>query len=271
MASTSITTIGGVMVVTQVIPKDDGSIQLQNAGISTTPAPPPVKKTTPIPVKMDDMTVAFMRGQPHALGVVQIMIGLLCILFGLTAVYSWAMIAYSPFALGAAFVVSGSVALAAGRRTSISLVWGSLVSNVISVLIGLAGVAYTCWLLAECPPSYRFCDRQSFIEFKDVEDLRRRCSQNFYTLDVSLSLSLVLRAGLSVHLRSGLGVFPEDRSRLFLVCISCFIFPVSGGSLRAPRPLPGSPRPADLRHHRRLCFLWESHPAPHTIFSQRGV
>lgn len=34
--------------------------------------------------------------------VVQIMIGLLCILFGLTAVYSWAMIAYSPFALGAA-------------------------------------------------------------------------------------------------------------------------------------------------------------------------
>lgn len=172
--------------MTQVIPKDDGSIRLQNAGSSTTPAPPPVKKTTPTPVKMDDMTVAFMRGQPHALGVVQIMIGLLCILFGLTAVYSWAMMAYSPFALGAAFVVSGSVALAAGRRTSISLVWGSLVSNVISVLIGLAGVAYTCWLLAECPPSYRFCDRQSFIEFEDVEGLRMRCSQNFYTLNVVL-------------------------------------------------------------------------------------
>lgn len=69
MASTSITTIGGVMVVTQVIPKDDGSIQLQNASSTTAPAPPPVKKTTPTPVKMDDMTVAFMRGQPHALGV----------------------------------------------------------------------------------------------------------------------------------------------------------------------------------------------------------
>lgn len=69
MASTSITTIGGVMVVTQVIPKDDCSIQLQNASSSTAPAPPPVKKTTPIPVKMDDITVAFMRGQPHALGV----------------------------------------------------------------------------------------------------------------------------------------------------------------------------------------------------------
>lgn len=69
MASTSITTIGGVMVVTQVIPKDDGSIQLQNASSSTAPAPPPVKKTTPIPVKMNDITVAFMRGQPHALGV----------------------------------------------------------------------------------------------------------------------------------------------------------------------------------------------------------
>lgn len=186
MASTSITTIGGVMVVTQVIPKDDGSIQLQNASSSTAPAPPPVKKTTPIPVKMDNITVAFMRGQPHALGVVQIMIGLLCILFSLTAISSWAMIAYSPFALGAAFVVSGSVAVAAGRRTSISLVWGSLVSNVISVLIGLAGVAYTCWLLAECPPSDRFCDRQSFIEFKDVEGLRRKCSQNVYMLNVVL-------------------------------------------------------------------------------------
>lgn len=34
--------------------------------------------------------------------VVQIMIGLLCILFSLTAISSWAMIAYSPFALGAA-------------------------------------------------------------------------------------------------------------------------------------------------------------------------
>lgn len=68
-------------------------------------------------------------------------------------------------------------------------VWGSLVSNVISVLIGLAGVAYTCWLLAECPPSDRFCDQQSFIEFKDVEGLRRTCSQNFYKLNVSLSLS----------------------------------------------------------------------------------
>lgn len=68
-------------------------------------------------------------------------------------------------------------------------VWGSLVSNVISVLIGLAGVAYTCWLLAECPPSDRFCDRQSFIEFKDVEGLRRKCSQNVYMLNVSLSLS----------------------------------------------------------------------------------
>lgn len=130
-------------------------------------------------------------------------------------------------------------------------------SNVISVLIGLAGVAYACWLLAECPPSDRFCDRQSFIEFKDVDGLRSKCSQYFYLLDVSLSLSLVFKAGLSLHLRSGPG------------CISCFIFPVSGGSLRAARPLPGSPRPADLRHHRRLCFLWQSHPAPHSFFSQR--
>lgn len=143
-------------------------------------------------------------------------------------------------------------------------VWGSLVSNVISVLIGLAGVAYTCWLLAECPPSDRFCDRQSFIEFKDVDGLRSKCSQYFYLLDVSLSLVWSSRpdSRCTSDLVRGL---PWRQ----VVCISCFIFPVSGGSLRAARPLPGSPRPADLRHHRRLCFLWQSHQALHSFFSQR--
>lgn len=222
MASTSVTTIGGVVVVTQVIPKNEASIPLQNAGRTTTPAPPPPTKTPPSPVKMDDMTTTFMRGQPHALGVVQIIIGLLCILFSLTAACSWGMIAYSPFALGAIFVVSGSVSVAAGRQTSITLVWGSLVSNIVSVLIGLAGVSYTCWLLVECPPSYRFCDYRSFSQFAETEHLRSRCSQKLWMLDIVLygiiSLFLVLLV-LQTCVTIVVCVFSAKAIRLHKPCV----------------------------------------------------
>lgn len=71
MASTSVTRIGGVMVVTQVIPQDEGSIQLQNpastiessAGSAPTPTP------APPPAKMDTMKPTLMQGDPQCLGV----------------------------------------------------------------------------------------------------------------------------------------------------------------------------------------------------------
>lgn len=67
MASTSVTTIGGVMIITQVIPKDDSSIPLQAPADPAQQAPPP-KVMTPPPAKEKDSTV-FLGGEQQGLGV----------------------------------------------------------------------------------------------------------------------------------------------------------------------------------------------------------
>ena len=76
MTSTSVTKIGGVVVVTQVIPQDEKSIPLHSAATSaettatSTHAPPPVRQAPPAaPTKMDDMTSVFMKAGPQCLGV----------------------------------------------------------------------------------------------------------------------------------------------------------------------------------------------------------
>lgn len=189
MTPTSIITVGGggVVVVTQVIPEDGGSIPLQ-----TTPTnnetPPMVKQTTPTdqqappPVKMDDMTATFLRGEPQGLGTVQIFIGLLCVLFSLTAVYSPILIVHAPFCAAVTFVVSGSLAAAARRRTSYRLVLASLLLNVFSALLSLGGVACLCWLLAARSPSQQICGDDIFMD-----DKWQQCSRKLGPLDLILS------------------------------------------------------------------------------------
>ncbi|XP_042345982.1 high affinity immunoglobulin epsilon receptor subunit beta-like [Plectropomus leopardus] len=189
--STSITKVGGVVIVTQVIPQDEGGIRLQSSPSSAVtvqaPPPPPQAPPTASPTKMDDMTAIFLRGQPHGLGVVQIFIGLLCVLFSLTAVFSPILIFHAPFCIGVTFVVSGSLAVAAGRRTSVNLVWATLVWNVIGVVVGLLAVAYVCWLLADRPASQRFCDPETFTDYVPTDRQVQRCISTLYILDVSFT------------------------------------------------------------------------------------
>lgn len=198
MTSTSVTTLGGVVVVTQVIPKEESGIQLQAAN----QAPPPPTKATPpatqtLPSsKMDDMTAAFLKGEPLSLGVVQIFIGLLCIIFSVTAAFSQTLIVHAPFCIGAIFLVSGYLAVVAARRTSVGLVCACLVWNLFSILLGLGGVAYSCWLLADHAPSRRLCDTGSSDGFVPTEEDRRKCSEMLHLVDVCvyglLGLLLVL-------------------------------------------------------------------------------
>lgn len=179
------------MVVTQVIPQDETSIPLQTAATATQQAPP-----TTTTSKMDDMTTVFPRGEPQALGVVQIFIGLLCIVFSVTGALSPILILHTPFCLAVSFVVSGSLAVVAARQTSVRLVWASLVSNLISVLLGLGGVAYLCWLLADRPLSKRFCDNETFGGFVPTDQQQLECRRHMQRLDVgvygALGLLLVL-------------------------------------------------------------------------------
>uniref|UniRef100_UPI0037E8EE8A high affinity immunoglobulin epsilon receptor subunit beta-like n=1 Tax=Semicossyphus pulcher TaxID=241346 RepID=UPI0037E8EE8A len=173
MTSTSITTVGGVVVVTQVIPQDEKAIPLQAAAATSTQAPvtQAPRPATPSPTKVDDMTATFQRGEPRGLGIVQIFIGVLCILFSLTATFSPLLLGHAPFCLAVCFVISGSLAVAAARKNSVKHVQACLSWNVISIVFGLAGVAYTSFLLADGPPSERLCEQ---------------CTRGMWTLDVSV-------------------------------------------------------------------------------------
>ncbi|KAM6995508.1 membrane-spanning 4-domains subfamily A member 4A [Tautogolabrus adspersus] len=151
MTSTSITKVGGSIVVTQVIPQDEKAIPLQGAPTTT----PPVSSS---PAKMDDMTATFLWGEPQGLGIVQIFIGVLCVLFSVTAAFSPMLLCHAPFCLAVTFVVSGSLAVAAARRTSVNMVRACLVWNVISVVFGVAGLAYISFLFTEGRASRRLCE-----------------------------------------------------------------------------------------------------------------
>ncbi|XP_054897509.1 uncharacterized protein LOC129367227 [Poeciliopsis prolifica] len=191
MASTSITTVGGVVIVTQVIPKDDLSIPLETPANPTVQAEQPVVKTLPDPSKEDTKESVFLRGEPLGLGVVQIFIGTLCALVSLLVLFSRAMMIFAPFSLCILFVLSGSLALAAGRRTSVRLVWASLLSNGFSVLLSLAAGSYICFLLATGPPSQVVCNFQTSnvdlqawnITSRMVDDWKRRCPGQLWRLD----------------------------------------------------------------------------------------
>ncbi|CAN9514458.1 unnamed protein product [Ophioblennius macclurei] len=163
MASTSVTTVGGVVIVTQVIPKDEYSFQLNAPPSDDTPrvaVSPPSSAVAPppeTPVKVDEMTATFLRGQPLALGVVQIFLGVMIVLFSLSAFFWFTLITHLPFGLAIFFIISGSLAVAAERKMSVGLVWASLASHLLSAFLALAGIAYNCALMATGTPYRTIC------------------------------------------------------------------------------------------------------------------
>lgn len=69
MASTSVTTIGELMVITQVIPRDASFISLQTPGNTEQQAPPPEVKAPPTSFKAAIKKDTFARREPQGLGV----------------------------------------------------------------------------------------------------------------------------------------------------------------------------------------------------------
>ncbi|KAG7475338.1 membrane-spanning 4-domains subfamily A member 4A-like [Solea senegalensis] len=128
--STSISKVGDVVIITQVLPRGESAFPLQlpaanstNSTNATQQATPPSSATTS-PIKMDAVTASFLQGRPLSLG----------------------------------FVASGSVAVAAGSRQSVKHVWATLISNVVSVVVSAVGVVYVSWLLCDSPLSVIMCD-----------------------------------------------------------------------------------------------------------------
>ncbi|KAK1153670.1 membrane-spanning 4-domains subfamily A member 4A-like isoform X1 [Acipenser oxyrinchus oxyrinchus] len=121
-----VTTAGGFAIVTHAYP-------LSSAGQA---APGTVASQLPGPMQ------TFLRGQPKALGVVQIIIGIVSLLFGpvLVNAYTFAGIIGLPFWTGVWYIISGSLAVAAENTHRRDLVKACLGMNVVSSIF--AGVGF---------------------------------------------------------------------------------------------------------------------------------
>ncbi|XP_040890266.1 membrane-spanning 4-domains subfamily A member 4D-like isoform X3 [Toxotes jaculatrix] len=114
MSSTVSTTVGSVVVVTHVHPAPQGTERQHNVGIQK-----------------------FMKAWPLALGTVQIMIGLMVLLFGIvSAIRANTLGVYSgAFVWGALiYITAGSLTVAAGKSVNRCLVNGALALCVIAAL-----------------------------------------------------------------------------------------------------------------------------------------
>lgn len=78
---------------------------------------------------------------------------------------------------------------------SVALLWlqvvAALVWNVLSIVVGLVGVAYVCWLLTRPPPTTRFCVTDTWGDVVPTEEEQMRCVRRLWILNVSLDLGLI--------------------------------------------------------------------------------
>ncbi|KAK1153202.1 membrane-spanning 4-domains subfamily A member 15-like [Acipenser oxyrinchus oxyrinchus] len=125
-----LTTAGGFVIVTHKYP-------LSSAGQA---APGTVASQLPGPMQ------TFLRGQPKALGVVQIIIGIVSLLFGpvLVDAYTFAGAIGLPLWTGVWYIISGSLAVAAENTPRRDLMKACLGMNIVSsVFAGVGFIIYS--------------------------------------------------------------------------------------------------------------------------------
>ncbi|XP_072535557.1 membrane-spanning 4-domains subfamily A member 4A [Salminus brasiliensis] len=139
--ATSVTTAAhGVRVVTHIIPLET----------SEPPGPIESKEIKDIP-NTPYMTRMFLRGEPIALGTVQVFIGAVMMALGTITLLSDTLQGEIPIVLGISYIICGSVTLAAHKGTSPRLIKSTLALNIIGSLLALSGICYFSYALAIVP------------------------------------------------------------------------------------------------------------------------
>ncbi|XP_062320989.1 membrane-spanning 4-domains subfamily A member 4A [Osmerus eperlanus] len=229
--STTITNANGVVVVSQFFPQNE-------RGQITVPAPQ-VKREVPYsapaePSKVSEMTRIFLRGEPQSLGILQIFIGMLFVLVSLTAIISPTLHIQAPLFLGVAFVISGSLSVAARKGKSLGMMRATMALNIISAIVSLAGIGYLSLLLATAS-SDRICDISHYDE-ENNNTWRDRCMWMAWkltslmygiwglllvltVLEVCVSISGAVFSGKAIHRRGmhSIVVMVENRHTQFPV------------------------------------------------------
>lgn len=132
------TEANGVRVVTHIIPLEENpeSTDLKSSWVE-------LEKSN-----LSPKTKMFLKGKPLSLGLVQVFIGLVVMTLCIITVLVDKMTLETIMSLGLPFVISGSVAIAAHKRSSSTLIKTTLAMSVICALLAAAGTGYFSWELS---------------------------------------------------------------------------------------------------------------------------
>ncbi|XP_032083387.1 membrane-spanning 4-domains subfamily A member 4A-like [Thamnophis elegans] len=138
----------------------------------------------PVPLKK------FFQGEPLALGITQIFIGIVGIIFGiLLDVTEDYFVIYSaikmPYWSGILYIISGSLAVAAARNPKIPLVQGALAMNVISAITAALGIMFL--VISITSFIYNFM----FFCHTATEQTKEMCFENFHIIQGLLAVLTV--------------------------------------------------------------------------------
>ncbi|KAF7708512.1 membrane-spanning 4-domains subfamily A member 4D-like [Silurus meridionalis] len=113
------------------------------------------------------MTKMFLKGEPVALGTVQIMVGIVMIGIGAISWFTQTLYGEIPVGLGLSFIISGSVTLGAHKGTSSPVIKSVIALNIISALLAISAVCYFCFAFT-IEPKFSAC-QQGEIRYYDCQ------------------------------------------------------------------------------------------------------
>nr|XP_017522306.2 membrane-spanning 4-domains subfamily A member 6E isoform X1 [Manis javanica] len=166
---------------------------------------PQTEKPKPASQRQDSLK-KHLKAEIKVLGTIQIFCGVMVLSLGIilvlasfsphfTKVFSSLLKAAYPFVGALCFVISGSLSIITGKKTTKPLVQSSLAANLLSSLSALVGFILLSVNLAALGPAFRECD----LTKEDIPEERTYHFNSIDSVDCSIA-NAILAGALSVML-----------------------------------------------------------------------